>query len=117
MAWCFTIICGTIEIPISAATMFAMVVSWTARQRDLWPKTTGLEQMMHLLREAVHLVQEQEPLRFEVIQFTRVFFARGCPSGASASNGSLPSDSRRSVGLCWQFDASATSSSPARRGD
>ncbi len=32
-------------------------------------QTTGLEQVMHLLRQAMHLVQEQKPLRFEVVQF------------------------------------------------
>src|SRR5207249_4957472 len=40
-----------------------------ASQSDLRMQTTGLEQVMHLLRQAMHLVQEQKPLRFEVVQF------------------------------------------------
>src|SRR5439155_8869856 len=35
---------------------------------DLRKQTTRLEQVMHLLRETMHLVQEQKPLRFEIVE-------------------------------------------------
>ena len=83
-------------------------------QRDLWMETARLEQVMHLLRKAMHFVQEQESLRFEIVQrdlglLCQSMRLRHKRQQRFADRG-VP---RADVGLRSQVDAKATSNSPA----
>src|SRR5439155_9941637 len=48
-------------------------------QRDLWMETTRLKEVMNLLRKTMHFVQEQESLRFKIVQRNHGLLGKGVP--------------------------------------